>query len=142
MRQLPRQSSKSIDLRGRNGDKARDESEEIKISCICCWEDSPDGLEWILLTNMPIFKEKDALEKIDWYKARWLIEEYHKCLKTGCAIEKRQLKSAHALLALLGILGIIATKLLEIKFLARKYSNGLAEKSYSINPIKNYSFSL
>jgi len=26
-----------------------------------------------------------------WYSCRWLIEEYHKCLKTGCRIEARQL---------------------------------------------------
>lgn len=158
MRQLSAQSSKTIYLRGRNGDKARDillhvswekvkvftpkngfkknEREEIEVWCVRCWEHSSDGLEWILLTNMPITNEKDAWEKIDWYKARWLIEEYHKCLKTGCAIEKRQLKSAPALLGLLGILGIIATKLLEIKYLARQHPIDLAKHHIPSIPLQ------
>ena len=50
------------------------------------------NIEWILLTNLALEKKEDAFEKVEWYSARWLIEEYHKCLKTGCAIEKRNLK--------------------------------------------------
>jgi len=95
------------------------EYEEIDACCIRCWNDEAK-LEWILLTNVTVNNVYDALEKIDWYKARWLIEEYHKCLKTGCQVEKRNLQTAGALQVLLGFFGILATKLLEIKFIAKK----------------------
>ena len=53
------------------------------------------------------------------YKHRWLIEEYHKCLKTGCQIEKVQLRTADRLLVLFGMLGVIATQLLQLKGISR-----------------------
>jgi hypothetical protein len=34
---------------------------------------------------VPVTDENSAFIQIDWYTCRWLIEEYHKCLKTGCA---------------------------------------------------------
>jgi len=55
------------------------------------------------------------MEIVNIYRDRWLIEEYHKCLKTGCQIEKVQLKTADRLLALFGLLGVIATQLLQLK---------------------------
>ncbi len=42
----------------------------------------------------------DALTQLDWYACRWVIEEYHKCLKSGCAIEKRQLETGKGLVTL------------------------------------------
>lgn len=101
---------------------------KVDVWCIRCWEDAPNGIEWILLTNLPILNKESALEKVDWYSARWLIEEYHKCLKTGCAIEKRQLRTSKGLLAIIGFLSIIAIKLLELKFIARNSPNELAKK--------------
>src|SRR3712207_194620 len=56
--------------------------------CIRVWEESSGDLEWILFTSVPVTDDNSALIQIDWYTCRWLIEEYHKCLKTGCAIEK------------------------------------------------------
>ena len=44
--------------------------------------------------------------QLDWYTCRWLIEEYHKCLKTGCALEKRQLEQATSLVTLLGFFAL------------------------------------
>jgi len=93
--------------------------ETMKRWCIRVWEDGSD-LEWLLLTNLEVANETSALEKISWYESRWLIEEYHKCLKTGCSIEKSQLQKAHGLFALLGLLGVFATRLLAIKLLAKE----------------------
>ena len=53
--------------------------------------------------------------------------QYHKCLKTGCQIEKVQLKAADRLLTLFGILGVIATQLLQIKTISRINPDELAE---------------
>lgn len=107
--------------------------EPIVAWVIRCWEDAKDvkeedRLEWFLLTNFTINTTEEALEKVSWYECRWTIEEYHKSLKTGCSMEKRQLKTTHRLLALLGFLGIIATKLLAIKHIARSQPDELATK--------------
>ena len=109
--------------------------EEIDVWCLRIWEDIPQGLEWLLLTNLPIKNIDDAYEKIEWYELRWLIEEYHKCLKSGCRIEKSQLQSAKGLFNLLGILGVLATKLLEMKFLVREQPNELAKEHIPIMPL-------
>ncbi len=92
--------------------------QQINGWCIRVWE--PDGdLEWILFTTVPIEDTDSALMQIDWYTCRWLIEEYHKCLKTGCAIEKRQLESADSLVTLLGFFAIVAVRLLQLRNISR-----------------------
>ncbi len=96
--------------------------------CIRVWEETTrsDGLEWVLFTTVPVTKHQ-ALEQVSWYALRWLIEEYHKCLKTGCAIEQRQLTTAEGLERLLGFLSIVATRLLQLRTLARTDSTLPAE---------------
>src|SRR5687768_37037 len=51
---------------------------------------------------------------------RWLVEEYHKGLKTGCRYERAQLRTARQLLALLGFLAVVAIRLLQIRADARQ----------------------
>ena len=57
-----------------------------------------DVLEWLLLTTEPIDTDDKIAFIIDSYRARWVVEEYFKALKTGCAYEARQLESYDALL--------------------------------------------
>jgi hypothetical protein len=83
---------------------------------------APDGeepVEWILYTNEPITTTTDVLAAVDAYRARWVIEEYFKVLKTGCAIERRQLESQAALLNCLGLYVPIAVKMLALRTRAR-----------------------
>ncbi len=153
-RSLPEQATKELELRSRPGKSGRKatlsiawgtiyintpkngfrkaDRETLKVSCIRVWEEGSDELEWFLVTNLEILSTEDALEKVGWYEARWLIEEYHKCLKTGCAIEKRQLRKSEGLLAMLGLLGVIATRLLAIKFFARQNSSEKAKDHFPI----------
>ena len=98
---------------------------------VCC-EENPD-LEWILFTLSPIVSAEDALEIVSIYEHRWVIEEYHKCLKSGCKIEEAQLKTAGRLLNLFGILGIIATQLLQLRDISRIKSEDPAERH--VNPL-------
>ncbi len=56
---------------------------------------------------------------VDAYRARWLIEEWFKSLKTGCAYQQRQLESLDALLVAFGLLAPIATRLLALRWLGR-----------------------
>jgi hypothetical protein len=81
--------------------------------------DVEEPLEWILVTSVAVENVEDALERIRWYSYRWLTEEYHQCLKTGCAIEKRQLDHADDIRRLLGFCGPIAVRLLQIRQLTR-----------------------
>jgi hypothetical protein len=76
---------------------------------------SKDKLEWKLLCSREINNLSDALECIEQYKYRWLIEEYHKAIKTGLGAEKLQLESAHALFAAISIMSIVALRLIELR---------------------------
>jgi hypothetical protein len=76
-------------------------------------------IEWLLLTSEPVHTLADATAVVDHYRARWLIEEYFKALKTGCAFEKRQLTSLPALLRALGLFIPLAWQLLVLRHLGR-----------------------
>jgi Transposase DDE domain len=95
----------------------------IQGTCIRAWQEedaSAEPLEWILFTTLPIADAQAALRHLQWYSHRWLIEEYHKCLKSGCALEKRQLATADGLERLLGFLAIVAVKLLQVRTLGQQ----------------------
>ena len=87
------------------------------------WEEqAPEGeepLEWILLTSVPTTTLEQAWEHVDWYGYRWLVEDYHQCLKSGCRIEERQLQTVDGLIRLLGLLSPLAVRLLQIRGDAR-----------------------
>lgn len=83
--------------------------------------DPPEGVEpvhWVLLTTWPCEAFEQALRVIKAYTRRWLIEEYHKALKTGTGIEQSQLSTAQRITALLGILAVVAVRLVNMKLLA------------------------
>lgn len=75
--------------------------------------------KWILFTSVTITDATEALSQVHWYATGWVIEEYHKCLKTGFAIEQRQLTTAEGLERLLGFLAIVAVRLLQLRTLWR-----------------------
>jgi hypothetical protein len=97
--------------------------ETVTLNIVRVFEaDPPAGcepVEWILLTTEPTETPSQISEVIDIYCARWLIEEYFKALKTGCAFEKRQLENRRALLNALALLAPIAWRLLLLRSLAR-----------------------
>lgn len=78
-----------------------------------------EPLDWLLLTSVPVASPKQALERLDWYAARWGIEQWHKVLKSGCRIEARQLESFERLQRLLTVYAVIAWRLLYATMLAR-----------------------
>jgi hypothetical protein len=84
--------------------------------------DPPDGVEpisWVLLTSLPVDTFDQAWTVIEYYEARWLVEEYHKALKTGCRVQDRQLKTAGRLEAMVGLMSVSAVRLLQLKSVAR-----------------------
>jgi hypothetical protein len=87
------------------------------------WEPLPpagvEPLEWILLTSIPVQTLADAWERVCWYRCRWLIEEFHKVLKSGCHLEDRRMHTVSALENLLAILTPIGMRLLQVRQLAQ-----------------------
>jgi Transposase DNA-binding len=87
------------------------------------WELDPpvggEAVEWLLLTNVPVGTVAEAGERIDWYECRWVVEEYHKALKSGVGIERPQLTATARLEPLLGLLSVVALELLWVRSAAR-----------------------
>lgn len=87
------------------------------------WEPNPpkgvEPLEWFLLTNHPVSTFDDARTIVSWYECRWIVEEYHKAMKTGCGIENPQFTRVKSLHAMIALLSVVATTLLNLRETAR-----------------------
>jgi Transposase DNA-binding len=98
-------------------------SKSLDLWAVRAWESvTPEGeepLEWILLTNCPVLTLKDALERINWYELRWIVEEYHKGMKTGCSIESLQFEKIERLEPAIAVISAVATTLLQLRDAAR-----------------------
>jgi len=93
----------------------------------------PEPLHWILLTSLPCTTLAQARRIVGRYTARWWIEEYHKALKTGTGVEESQLERAYRLEVLIGVLALVAVRLLSTKLLARSRPESL-EAARSFGP--------
>jgi hypothetical protein len=76
-------------------------------------------VRWRLVTNLPTDTPEQVAFVVDAYRARWVIEDYFKALKTGCAYEKRQLETCRALLNALAVFAVVAWRLLLLRHTAR-----------------------
>lgn len=99
----------------------------LELNAVRVYEvDAPRGeepVEWLLFTTEPIEAAAQVSRVVDTYRARWTIEEYFKALKTGCAIEQRQLESYTTLTNALAVLAPIAWKILLLRSVDRDPSN-------------------
>jgi len=63
-----------------------------------------EPLHWRLLTTHPVANAEQAWRIVDWYKQRWLIEQFFRVLKTqGFKLEDSQIATAERLLKLVAI---------------------------------------
>ena len=85
-----------------------------------------EPVEWLLWSSLPILTLADAWQRVDWYTCRWLCEDYHQCLKTGCQVERSQLDDGADIQRLLGFLAPIAVRLLQLRQAARQMPQALA----------------
>jgi hypothetical protein len=86
-------------------------------------ENAPEDmkpLEWLLLTTLKVESLEEALQCIRWYSLRWIIEQYHFTLKSGCQIEKLQLESAKRLERAIVVYSMVAWRLLRLTYEARQ----------------------
>lgn len=96
----------------------------VTINVVRVWEPEPpegeERVEWYLYTTEPISTPEQQLAIVDYYRARWVIEEYFKVIKSGCDFEKRQLQDYEGLVNLLATFAPIAYQLLLIRSEARR----------------------
>jgi len=83
--------------------------------------------EWFLLTNVEVNNLQDAQQIAEWYSKRWIIEELHKCYKTGCSIEKRQFDSRKTLTTVIAMLALNAVMLLRSAYYAKEQPDACFE---------------
>jgi len=81
--------------------------------------DDQEPLEWFILTSLDVRTFDDALEILMYYSFRWIIEEYHKCMKTGFRLEQTQLKKLQRIENLLGFIAVSSVKLLQLRDIVR-----------------------
>lgn len=90
----------------------------VASSVIEVWEVSaPAGvtpLRWVLFSDERVSSLEAAQRIIGDYEQRWLIEEFHKALKTGCRLESRQSQTRARLEALTGLLSVVAVRLVQL----------------------------
>jgi len=103
--------------RGDHGDKP------LPMWIVRVWEPNPpqgeEPLEWFLLTNEPTSTLEGVLQVVAWYRKRWVVEEYHKCQKTGSGIEDLQFQYRDRVEPAIALLSVTALTLLKLRDAAR-----------------------
>jgi hypothetical protein len=96
---------------------------KVMATCIVAREiDPPKGskpVEWRLLTNRQSSTLDEAIECIDWYRARWEIEIYFNVLKNGCEVESLQLSSIDRIERALALFMVVAWRVTYLMRLGR-----------------------
>jgi len=112
VRLLPPRAQEGSDLR------------PLVVWVVRVWEPEPpegiEALEWVLLTSVPTHTSVHAWQRVGWYRVRWIVEDFHQGLKTGCRVEQRQIQTYEGLRTLLGLLSPEAVRLLQLRTMARQ----------------------
>jgi hypothetical protein len=126
-------SYSTAQIRVRGAKQPGGRAEPIACSVVRIWEDQPtpgvEALEWVLLCDTAVQSLDQAFEIGTQYATRWLIEEYHKCLKTGLAADALQLRTSDRLFAAIAVMAVVAVRLLALKEAARVEPDAPAEVS-------------
>jgi len=139
--------TRTLSLRSRDGRPAREAVLEVRFTTVTlvppayykgkypavtlcvieARETSPplgeNALHWRLLTTLAVTDFEGACQCLDWYSHRWMIEQYHRTLKSGCQIEALQLETAVRLQVALALYCLVAWRLLWLTYEARRVPN-------------------
>jgi hypothetical protein len=85
-------------------------------------------LQWVLYTRESVSSFNACLRVVEYYEQRPIVEEYHKCLKTGLQIEERQYDNADRLRPVIGVICVQAVRLLQLRHVARQAPETPARK--------------
>ena len=116
--------AKAVELRRPNHVQAAHGPDRLEVNVVEVLEvQPPQGqapVRWLLVTDQPIETDDQLWQIVDWYRARWIIEEFFKALKTGAAYKKLQHKRAATLLAALSAKAVVAWHLLVLRHLGQR----------------------
>ncbi|MFC7632959.1 IS4 family transposase [Paraburkholderia humisilvae] len=97
--------------------------QSIAATCLVAREfDAPVGvkpIEWRLLTNRTASTLEEALELIEWYRARWEVEILFNILKNACRVEALQLGTIERLERALALFLVVAWRVAYLMRLGR-----------------------
>jgi hypothetical protein len=97
--------------------------EFLELNLVRVWEEAPppgeDPIEWILATTEQVGDETQIRDVANTYRLRWLIEEFFKAMKSGCAVEKRRFLQVHALQNIFAVTMTLAWQMLLMRALSR-----------------------
>lgn len=103
----------------------------VAVSVVRVWEAEPSAgvkapLEWLLLTSEPVATFEQALVVARQYACRWLIEEFHKALKSIMGAERLQLERGERLMAAIAIMSVVALRLIDLREAVRLWPDAPA----------------
>lgn len=100
------------------------DKDPIDIWVIHAVEASPpegtEAVEWFLLTTVRITSSEDAVQCLRWYCLRWRIEDWHRVLKSGCAVERIAHDTAERIRRAIAINLVIAWRIMLMTLLGRQ----------------------
>lgn len=107
-------SAMAIQLRPPQNHRGQHGNQPLKVWCVRLWN-AQHKLERFLYVKHPIETLEQAVQVAEWYERRWLQEEWHKGLKTGCGVETLQFTSLSRLEPMIMILSAVAGWLLQVR---------------------------
>lgn len=111
----------------------------ITCTLVRVWEAEPpagvEPLEWMLLCDEEVTIFAQALTIALQYATRWVVEEFHKALKTGLGIEKLQLETGAELMVAIAVLSVVAVRLLHLREVVRLVPDAPAAAS-GLSPLE------
>src|SRR5512135_3162007 len=104
---------------------ARRGAAPVSVTALLAREEHPPAgekaIEWRLLTNRSAATLEAAVELLEWYRCRWLVEIFFRILKSGCRVEALQLATLERLERALVIYLMIAWRILQVVTWGRDY---------------------
>lgn len=96
----------------------------VPLTLLELWEPHPphgvEPLHWLLWTSETVETLEQGLEIVAIYKLRWVIEEVHLVLKSGCHIEALELETAERLAKGVTLYSAIAVRIVRLRDLSRR----------------------
>lgn len=133
-------SVKKIDIQAprRSGYACKD-LPNISCNIIRVWEPNPPQdiapLEWYLLCDQEILTFDQAIKYVQMYACRWLVEDFHKALKSGVGAEKIQFEAVNKLFTTIAVMSIVALRLVDMRESFRIYGEKPA-KDAGLSPLE------
>jgi hypothetical protein len=100
------------------------DKDPLELWVIHALESSPpagaEAVEWFLLTTVNLTSCEDAVQCLRWYCLRWRIEDWHRVLKSGCAVERIAHDTAERIRRAIAINLVIAWRIMLMTLLGRQ----------------------